>query len=120
MEGLLKRLVSYLLPTFSLLLITVLPTATSQELKRISAEELRDKIYASWIAQCVGNIYGLPHENAYINEPVATNAIRIIGATGGVDHWTHQYPGNVYVTHFSSISELSAHSTLPDYTALSE
>ncbi|MDR1937462.1 MAG: ADP-ribosylglycohydrolase family protein [Tannerellaceae bacterium] len=37
--------------------------------KQISTVELEDKIYASWLGQIVGNIYGLPHENAYIEEP---------------------------------------------------
>jgi hypothetical protein len=32
-------------------------------------EEYRDKVYASWLAQCVGNIYGLPHECRYIDNP---------------------------------------------------
>lgn len=35
----------------------------------ISAEVIWDKIYASWLGQMVGNIYGLPHENKYIREP---------------------------------------------------
>ncbi len=38
-------------------------------LERISASELEGKIYASWLGQCVGNIYGLPHENIYIENP---------------------------------------------------
>lgn len=46
-------------------------SAKSQEgnLKKLSLSEYREKVYASWLAQCVGNIYGLPHENAYIEEP---------------------------------------------------
>jgi len=43
--------------------------AEGAELKKISVKEYREKVYASWLAQCVGNIYGLPHENAYIDEP---------------------------------------------------
>ncbi len=39
------------------------------EFKKISVEEYRDKVYGSWLAQCIGNIYGLPHENRYIDEP---------------------------------------------------
>jgi hypothetical protein len=35
----------------------------------LSVEEYRDKVYASWLAQCVGNIYGLPHECRYIDSP---------------------------------------------------
>lgn len=45
---------------------------------QIQAEEVRlsrnlyeDKVYASWLGQCVGNIYGLPHENQYIEQPGA-------------------------------------------------
>ena len=30
---------------------------------RISADSYRDKVYASWLGQLVGNFYGLPHEN---------------------------------------------------------
>ncbi len=41
----------------------------AQETLKISASVLEDKIYASWLGQCVGNIYGLPHENIYIEEP---------------------------------------------------
>ncbi len=44
-------------------------SAQDAALKKISAEEYRDKVYGSWLAQCIGNIYGLPHENAYIDEP---------------------------------------------------
>lgn len=36
---------------------------------RISQAELEDRIYASWLGQLVGNIYGLPHENIHIEEP---------------------------------------------------
>lgn len=36
---------------------------------RISAEDLQDRIYASWLGQMAGNIYGLPHENIHIDEP---------------------------------------------------
>lgn len=36
---------------------------------KISAEEYKDKVYASWVAQIIGNIYGLPHENQHIDKP---------------------------------------------------
>jgi len=42
--------------------------AQGKELK-ISVEEYQDKVYASWLGQCIGNIYGLPHENQYIDKP---------------------------------------------------
>lgn len=31
--------------------------------------EYEEKVYASWLAQVIGNIYGLNHENRYIDEP---------------------------------------------------
>jgi len=54
--------------SFVILLVFITSCAQSKELK-ISAEEYQDKVYASWLAQCIGNIYGLPHENRYIDEP---------------------------------------------------
>jgi len=39
------------------------------DFKKISVGDYQEKVYASWLAQCVGNVYGLPHENAYIDEP---------------------------------------------------
>ncbi|WP_054531346.1 ADP-ribosylglycohydrolase family protein [Erythrobacter sp. SG61-1L] len=44
-------------------------TAAAQPELRLSKAELEDKIYASWLGQLVGNIYGLPHENVHIDEP---------------------------------------------------
>lgn len=47
-------------------------TALAGEIERpfrISEEELQDRIYASWLGQLSGNIYGLPHENIHIDEP---------------------------------------------------
>ncbi len=40
---------------------------------RLSVEEYRDKVYASWLGQCAGNIYGLPHEQKYFYEPGPDN-----------------------------------------------
>ncbi len=37
--------------------------------KSITVKELRNKIAGAWIGQMIGNIYGLPHENKYINAP---------------------------------------------------
>lgn len=42
---------------------------TTNHQGKISVEDYKDKVYASWLAQCIGNIYGLPHENDYIDEP---------------------------------------------------
>jgi hypothetical protein len=36
---------------------------------KISVEDYRQKVYSSWLGQLVGNAYGLPHENKYIDEP---------------------------------------------------
>lgn len=36
---------------------------------KISVEQYRQKVYSSWLGQIVGNVYGLPHENAYIDKP---------------------------------------------------
>lgn len=44
-------------------------TVNAQE-RTISETELRDKISAFWQGQLVGNYYGLPFENRYIEEPV--------------------------------------------------
>lgn len=36
---------------------------------KISKTELKDKIAGAWIGQMVGNIYGLPFENKFVDEP---------------------------------------------------
>ena len=36
---------------------------------RISVQDYRDKVYASWLGQIVGNIYGLSYEFQFIEEP---------------------------------------------------
>jgi len=46
---------------------------SQKPMKKISVQEYQDKVYASWLAQCIGNIYGLPHENKYIDEPGPVN-----------------------------------------------
>ena len=40
---------------------------------RISRAEYRDKVYASWLGQCIGNLYGLAHEQKYFYEPGPDN-----------------------------------------------
>jgi hypothetical protein len=37
--------------------------------RRISLAEYEDKVYASWLGQCIGNMYGLAHEFKYNDEP---------------------------------------------------
>ncbi|MCX6620866.1 MAG: DUF1349 domain-containing protein [Acidobacteria bacterium] len=40
---------------------------------RISIAVYQDKVYASWLGQCVGNIYGLAHEQKYFQQPGPDN-----------------------------------------------
>lgn len=47
----------------------LLPPALQAQQKRISMDELRDKIAGAWIGQMVGNIYGLPFENKFVETP---------------------------------------------------
>ncbi|HUX97256.1 MAG TPA: ADP-ribosylglycohydrolase family protein [Bacteroidales bacterium] len=42
----------------------------SQSFKKISQDDLRDKISGYWIGQCVGNYMGFPFEGTYEEEPV--------------------------------------------------
>ncbi len=51
------------------ILLLALVTITSAEAQKISKAELKDKIAGAWIGQMVGNIYGLPFENDFIDEP---------------------------------------------------
>ncbi len=51
---------------FSLLM---LPGCATGGTKEISVAEYHDKVYASWLGQCVGNMFGLSHEFTYNEEP---------------------------------------------------
>jgi ADP-ribosylglycohydrolase len=53
-----------------ILLFSVLQNPFSQTLKKISQDELRDKISGYWIGQCVGNYMGFPFEGRYPEESV--------------------------------------------------
>jgi hypothetical protein len=57
-------------------------SAAPARARRIAVSEYRERVYASWLGQCVGNIYGLPHENKYIAEP-------------GPETWPYGYSGNL-------------------------
>jgi len=58
----------------TVILIAAFSSCTNEEdYYKISVEEYHQKVYGSWIGQIIGNIYGLPHENAYINEPGPDN-----------------------------------------------
>lgn len=50
--------------------------AGAQQFVEISAEELEDKIRGGLLAQLLGNLNGLPHENKYYDEP------------GNIEHYT--------------------------------
>lgn len=53
-----------------IVLITLVISGCGDQPKlKISVDEYQEKVYASWLGQIIGNIYGLPHENAYIDEP---------------------------------------------------
>ncbi|MHC4799883.1 MAG: ADP-ribosylglycohydrolase family protein, partial [Planctomycetota bacterium] len=54
--------------TFSITIITLTSACRGPEL-RISLTEYQDKVYASWLGQCIGNMYGLAHEWAYRDQP---------------------------------------------------
>ena len=52
--------------------VGVVPVAYAQsdaESRSISRETLYEKTYGYWLGQTVGNIYGLVHENEYVEEP---------------------------------------------------
>ncbi len=63
-----KIYISIFLIFFSLQCISQGSTSGNKTYK-IQVSELRDKIAAAWIGQMIGNMYGLPHENKYINAP---------------------------------------------------
>ena len=42
----------------------------SQTQKKISQDDLRDKISGYWIGQLVGNFMGFPFENCYVEDPI--------------------------------------------------
>jgi hypothetical protein len=49
---------------------------------KISVAEYKSRVYSSWLGQCVGNVYGLPHENKYIDQP-------------GLEKFPYGYMGNL-------------------------
>lgn len=74
-----------LIPLFvgaALLFSAMHPIDPAKKFKTISKAELRDKIAGAWIGQMIGNIYGLPHENKYVNAP-------------GPEAWPYGYTKNL-------------------------
>jgi hypothetical protein len=57
----------------ALALLAVPQCAVAAPRQKISVAEYRDKVYASWLGQCVGNIYGLAHEQKYFHNPGPDN-----------------------------------------------
>jgi len=54
------------------LAVTVLATAAlGQPVERttLSADDYYDKVHGAWLGECVGNMFGLPHEMKYNDEP---------------------------------------------------
>lgn len=49
--------------------LTIASATQAGAVEKISKEELKDKIAGAWIGQMVGNIYGLPFENKFVDEP---------------------------------------------------
>ena len=52
---------------FALLLVS--RAALAVQPLRIPVSEYQDKVYASWLGQCAGNMYGLAHEQKYFQNP---------------------------------------------------
>lgn len=50
-------------------IITAIP-GYAQQLRKISEEDLRDKIHGYWIGQLAGNYVGFPFENLYTEKPI--------------------------------------------------
>jgi ADP-ribosylglycohydrolase len=50
--------------------MSVLTNVVTAQERAISEKELHDKISAFWLGQLVGNFFGLPFENNYVDEPV--------------------------------------------------
>jgi len=64
-----KTIILVFFISFFLIIISTSCTESEEKYAKISAKEYEDKVYASWLGQMIGNIYGLPHENIYIDEP---------------------------------------------------
>lgn len=53
----------------ALFLLVIASAAGCSESRRIKVVDYQDKVYASWLGQCIGNMYGLAHEFKYNDEP---------------------------------------------------
>ena len=52
------------------LVVSLFTHVCDAEQRRISREELLDKLTGFWVGQLVGNYMGFPFENVYVEEPV--------------------------------------------------
>jgi hypothetical protein len=53
----------------ALTLLVMASSAGCAETRQIKLADYRDKVYAAWLGQCIGNMYGLAHEWQYNDEP---------------------------------------------------
>lgn len=75
---------------FCFLLLMGMATSAYAD-KKINADVLKDKIAGAWIGQMIGNIYGLPFENKFVDEPGAESNFPY-GYTKNIDK-LEQYQG---------------------------
>ena len=66
----------------TILMIAVLMGLSGFATKKISLTELEDKIAGAWVGQMIGNFYGLPFENKFIENP-------------GPETWPYGYTKNL-------------------------
>ncbi len=56
-------------PVLLFCVLSLSACSSGEEYIRIGVDEYQQKVYASWLGQIIGNIYGLPHENQHIEKP---------------------------------------------------
>lgn len=66
----------------TLLAVALLTAFSGFATKKISLSELEDKIAGAWVGQMIGNFYGLPFENKFIENP-------------GPETWPYGYTKNL-------------------------
>lgn len=68
---------NFFIITIILAAVSLFPVGAFAGERAISKKELKDKISAFWLGQLIGNYYGLPFENKYVDEPVPFMVDRI-------------------------------------------
>lgn len=61
---------------FILLVFSNITFAEESAMKQISEDVYVEKVYASWLGQCIGNFFGLQYENKYIEKIPETDIPR--------------------------------------------